>query len=144
MLVGLHVLGHGLARRRQRHLLESLVLRTNTSVHSWLHANINLIAAEFCRIKQLWLVNEVVIKHGIHALCWHFVISELHILCLVLVVDGLESAEVLNDSLAIGLLLRRILIVVPFQLRLPWLENRVRLVAVGVESLVPDDVVQHI
>lgn len=114
MIVWSHVLGHGLARRRQCHLLERLVFRANTPVHCWLHSDIHLVAAEFGRIKQLWLVNEIVVEHGVHALGRHFVIADLHILGLVLIVNRLESSKILHDRLSMRLFLRCVLIVVSF------------------------------
>lgn len=59
-------------------------------------------------------MNEIIIKHGVHALGRHFVISDLYILGLVLVVHGLESAIILHDGLSVWLFLRCILIVVSF------------------------------
>ena len=114
MIVRLHVPCHGLASRRQRHLLERLILRANTPVHCWLHADVYLIATQFSRIKQLWLVNEIVIEHGIHTLGRHFVITDLHILGLILIVHRLETAKVLHDDLAARLFLRCIFIVISF------------------------------
>lgn len=59
-------------------------------------------------------MNEIIIKHGVHTLGRHFVISDLHILGLVLVVHGLESTIILHDGLSVRLFLRCILIVVSF------------------------------
>jgi len=130
VIAWLHVLGHGLARRRQRHLLERLILRAYTSIHCWLHSNVNLVATKFCRIKQLWLMNEIVVEHCIHTLGRYFVVANLHVRGLVLVVHRLETAKVLHDRLSIRLFLCCILVIVSFQLGLSWFQDRVRLVTV--------------
>ena len=127
---GGHVLGNSLACTRQRHRFESSRLRANAPVHGWLHACLYLVPAQFSRIEKLWLVDEIVVEHRVHTFGWNLVISELDILGLVHIVVRLEAAKVLHDDLSFGLLLSGVLVVVPVELRLPWLIDGVWLVSV--------------
>ena len=95
----IYISGNCLASAGQAHRFEGCVLGTDASVDRWLNTGFDLVTTELRRVEKLWSVNEIVVKHGVHTLGWHFVATQLHVGRLVLIINRLESAEVLQDFL---------------------------------------------
>ena len=91
-------------------------------------------------------MNEIVVKHRVHAFSWYLIVSKLNVSGLVLIVNGLETTEILHHPITVGVLCGSILIIVPIELCLSWLKDGICLfgITIGLEARVANDIIQHI
>ena len=102
--------------------------RSSRKLHHWFGAwrsestlsSLRHVPANCGAVKELWIVNELVGDHSVHAFSWHFVVAQLDIRILVQS-EWLETAIVFQNSFSLGLLRVHFYVVVSLELLLPWL-----------------------
>ena len=86
-----------------------------------------IISFNYNCFSYLYVFN--LLTHSVLTLGWHMIVSNFDICILILVIDGLESAVVGEDFMAIWLLSSSLLIIVSIEIGLSWLQNGVGLVS---------------
>ena len=89
------------------------------------------ISTDLCWVEKRWVVDKLVANHCVHALGWNLVVSKLHGLILALIIIWFETVEIFQNWFSIWLLVSHVLVVVPLERVLSWLEHWVWLITGG-------------
>ena len=100
------------------------------TISPWDLAEFLLWSTNSSIVEELWLVHKFVASHGVHWLCWHFVVSYLHIDVRVLIVHTSESLVISEHFITIWLDGGHVFIVLSWESVLTWLKVAVWLVSV--------------